>query len=944
MGLIKYGMRAFYRNKGRTLGIAVGVVIAITLFSGANIATDSLLSYKVLKGLDGVIVDLRATGPAWNSGELDDPAEVLDLFRSIQAEYAQIQTIIPLLCHFAQEEVVLNATGPIVWESAVFENRSMLVGLDGEVLQNSRLQGMVNITKGSFPAVNRSILLDELTARRHGVSVGDNLSLGVISFGAIPFYKRDITNLTIAGLFTIQDPTRLQGLLGTGYTVQDGQATILANFTTMHSIIDFLVPGYPLEGRLVTTYNFLIDHASFDAGDLASGKARLKQIEDAITAARGSFSYFVESHLYLAITEQENAIGEVRSLLLILTLPALMLGWYLTQSLYNQILERRAGEIGQLKSKGATKRQISSWFLLEASILGGMGGLVGYFGGYASANLFLMAQLQAEYPTFSSANLLHGSVFSFFFAVALAIGMCIASAAGPIRRLNQLPVVDVTKGRLNYATHDPWKSKYDVPALILGIVPILWMIIFTDQVVSMLPSNIIPIIMTVTAISMGLNLVAPFFLAYGVIKVVSGHSPTRLAAIAKGLGALMSRKHAWLIGRNVGGRPKQSGGLVFILALTVCLGFVIGIVKTSQQAFLRETTYIKYGADLRIDAYSSLVDTLLLKDELAGFSPDIAQVTMTGSVLPDTFKISQIFPDISVFPERLLICGLNATNYLDVVYFKTEYVASNDPAALFTNLASTPNGTLLLESWAAANGYQEGDTFTVAKTPLKIVGFFTVMPGYEDAAMVINFDDFISSFTSTDFSLPSYKLLAKMIPLPLVNGTQIAKNIQFHFRSRIYEVYSLEEEIATLETSGIGLVLDSLDIQYVFTIVIATAGVSIFIFRSFSERRREIATLRARGMSFGEVFKLQSGEGTTLVLLGVLLGLVGIPIAYTLNIQFGFVYGYNSPISPPFIVPESLFWQLGIMFVTLVVLVWLTSWLEVRRTAIPEIANALRVY
>jgi len=967
MGLIRYGIKALIRNRGRTIGIAIGVIIAITLISGTNIATDSLISYEVQKVLDDVVVDLRVTST------VDEPDQIMTILQTVKEEYDIIEDAFPFTYSSGHNDLILNASGSIYWPSINasgfnpnnFINHSMMVGLDYEILQNSRLQGFINITEGSFPNSNTNILLDEITAARYNVSVGANLSVGVFSTVysgtgmsyTTTNYTRDITNLTIAGLFAIQSYSHLQALVG--YPVEYNQTIIFTNFTIMHAMLDFFLPDTEYMGlKFPTTYNLLIDHASIDVIDLATSKSQLKKISNAIHSKGGiSFDFAMQENLYTTITLEEGMINNIRMMLLVVSLPALIIGLYLTMTLYNQTLERRIVEIGQLKSKGATKRQIASWFLFEASILGGIGGIIGYFGGFATSYIFLMANLQTEFPNFMSANLLHGSLFSLLFALALGVITCVLSVVGPIQRLNKLAVVDATKKQLNYKVYNPWKSKYDIPALILGAFPIVWMLIFSDQVIHMLPSEIRNIFLFISQTLTSVTFVAPFLLAYGIIKVLSGRSPSRFSKIAQKLATLVSRKNAHLIGRNIGGRPKQSGGLVFILALTICLGIVVSTIQTSQQAYMRDSTYVQVGADIQIRPSFSLClnDSLLLKNDIAKFSPDIERVTPTatvsgysrGSSTGSYTSFGGSGDDTSY--TLVQVCGINATEYPDVVRFRPDFVPSGDPDATFSKLADTLNGTLLLESWATESGYKEGDTFVV-KSPsgssvsLKITGFFNLMPGADYPISVINFEFLRNNFTSFSSFIPA-TLLVKMIPQPSMNGTQLAKNIKDAFASRIVDINSLEEELANSGRYGFESVLNVLDIEYAFIVLIATAGVAIIVYRSFSERQRDIATLRARGMSFGDLLKLQGGEGTTLVLFGLLLGLVGIPIAYTLNMQFGLTYGYGYTTIPrPFVLPLSLIWQLGLTFLILVAVVWIISWREVKRTKIPEIADILRIY
>ncbi len=974
MGLIGYGLRGLIRNRGRTFGIAIGVIIAITLISGTNIASDSMTSFEVQKSLDDTIIDLSVFSI------MDDPDGITAILQGVQESYTEIEAIIPLAgCSVARDLIALNATGPIYWPDInaswfaqeYFEDVAIMAGFDYLSLNHPRLQGMLNITEGSFPNNNASIMIDEVTASRYNLTMGSNLSIGLLSIAPkysgdcyiTTNYTRDITNLTIAGVFSIKDYSKVRDFLSF-YGLQYGHTVILTNFTTMRGLLDLFIPDvediFPWR---FNSYNLIIDHAIVDVFNLGPGKSLLIDISNEIYQAGGlPYHFSTIDNLYNTILFEEGLVNNFRYLYFLVSIPALLIGLYLTSTLYNQNLERRIAEIGQLKSKGATTRQIATWFLLESGIMGLIGGAVGYLGGFVLSPLFLQVTLQGEFPQFLSMNLLHGSVISLVFSLILGAGSCVISVIKPVRHLNKLAVVDATKEFINFKSIQPWKSRLDIPVLILGIIPIVWMLLINDAIFQLLPSDIRPIFILISQGMSAAAVIAPFFLAYGIIKLVVGRSPPRFSKIAQGIASIVSRKSAWLIGRNVGGRPKQSGGLVFILAMTICLGIVTSTTKASQSLYENNLAYAQVGADLKIglDRPDNRNYSFALKDVLPErYSPNIALITPAMRISMSARGAS----GSGSLTTSGYIIGLNATEYCDAVSFKPDFMSSGDPTLAFSELAKKPNGTLVMESWAKINGYRVGDPLflelgipdltspcggtTWSPFSFEIIGFYLALPGFKEGSMLTiaaNLD-YLNTTIPGFGSINSYAyLLAKMGDQPMVNGSTLATYIREDFYQNVTAVTSFEDALANSGNTGFASIVKILDVAYLFLVIIATAGLSIILARSFSERRREIATLRARGMEFRDLLKLQGGEGTTLVILGACLGTVGLLMAYFLNYEIGLGLAAFATVPRLFVIPLSLLWQVILTFIVLIAVVWIISWREVKQTNIPEIADILRVY
>ena len=142
------------------------------------------------------------------------------------------------------------------------------------------------------------------------------------------------------------------------------------------------------------------------------------QIQEAIPGAEAR-------PVYQVAETEGNILGRVGSLMALLAVAALVAAALAVASMMMAtVLERRA-EIGLFKSLGATDARVAPIFLLEASTVGLLGGVAGYFAGT------LMARHLAE-AVFGSPASIHWVILPP--AMALALVVTLAGSAVPLAR------------------------------------------------------------------------------------------------------------------------------------------------------------------------------------------------------------------------------------------------------------------------------------------------------------------------------------------------------------------------------------------------------------------------------------------------------------------------------------------------------------------------------
>jgi len=118
-------------------------------------------------------------------------------------------------------------------------------------------------------------------------------------------------------------------------------------------------------------------------------RTQIKQIETKIKVTGGTMILYVESRLDRIIENIAFEIALYQGIFLIISVPVIILGWFLTKTNFHLSYEKRRREIALLKVKGGVSKQLKFMFFFEAVIIGATGGALGVLGGNLTSTLVL---------------------------------------------------------------------------------------------------------------------------------------------------------------------------------------------------------------------------------------------------------------------------------------------------------------------------------------------------------------------------------------------------------------------------------------------------------------------------------------------------------------------------------------------------------------------------
>ncbi|MBQ9764630.1 MAG: ABC transporter permease [Lachnospiraceae bacterium] len=571
--------------------------------------------------------------------------------------------------------------------------------------------------------------------------------------------------------------------------------------------------------------------------------------------------------------------SQITATLIILEAPVLALLCAFLFMISTQLIQLEENEISQLKSRGASRVQIFFLYLLQSSLLAGLGIVGGIpLGSFlcqalGSANAFLEFVQRTPLEISITSEVL---IF-----VAGAALLSVLMTVLPALKHSKLSIVDAKRKR----------TRRPAP---------LWQKLFLD------------VIMLAVSIYGYYTFNKQRDNLY--LRVLAGESLDPLLFLSSslfilGLGLLCLRlqpllvKLIYTLGKKFW-KPANFTSLLqiirtgskqhFIMAFmifTVSLGIFFATVARTVLTNAENNTTYSLGADLIIQERWSDNSALLEENpglELVFYEPDInryvdmPEVESVAKVLRKdmTFRTadhSRIHVDLLAvntkdfgntiyMPDNLLVTHIN--NYLNV-------------------LSQVADGVLLSQNFKDVMGYSVGDTITLSlggtSFVATIVGFFDYWPGYLPSVTTINPDGTPASAENylaianyatvlSKWDITPYEIWIKLaddVDTDFIYNFAEENDIRYtKFTDLSAEVVKIHNETLFQGTNGI------LTMSFIVILVLYAIGFLIYWILSIKSRELLFGVLRAMGMSRAEIIHMLVNEQLFTGVLSIVLGCV----------------------------------------------------------------------
>jgi putative ABC transport system permease protein len=513
---------------------------------------------------------------------------------------------------------------------------------------------------------------------------------------------------------------------------------------------------------------------------------------------------------------------------------ALFAGAFLIFNTLSMTVGERIREVGLLRAAGATRRQVSSYMLTQALIVGVIGSLLGLvLGAILAAGMF------AYVRTVGSVALDHAVLPLEALAVAFVVGVLVTLAAAlePARRAGHIQPVEALKARLDLPAARQarlrWLAVVFIAIALLGVV--VW------------PRGA------------GGAGVGQALVVYAILLIATLLIPFLLPAVARVAGvpfAIVLRFEERLArGSVVRDRSRTAltlGGLTIGLAMIVALGGVGQHARAAAGAWIADV--------IPGDLVATSVLPVPTDDGMAAY--------LTESV-PGIARVSPIATfEIAVRGARTDAAAVVGSDM--AADGRLRFVAGDRSAAL--SALDAGGATILPAGLAERLGLIVGDVVKVPTADgrtldLQVVGIVErSIPGRGGEAMLVGWTDATTSLGVAGADLFAVRLAPDAPPSTRDALTVVAT-------SQSLEIVTLDR-IQGAISDALGRIFGLFDALAAVAVLIAALGIANTLSMNVLERVREIGILRAAGMTRRQVWRSVVVEAGILGLAGAILGVI----------------------------------------------------------------------
>ena len=870
-------LKAWAKDYRRSAALALGVIMAIALFTGMNINIDA----SSVKLLDAILSNLPADALVYRIGSMEGGPEGgwPALAENISAVrwVIDVETVIYLsLMPAPYMHVEVNGRARSLEETTNNYTKPIYVGSLSEGLVE---KAELTLTEGSWDLADHGVVLSSRLAKAIGAGVGDKLVLVVnmAVFGQVLTWRSP--ELEVRGVVYMSEEaiSYLSARLVRAGMPIPGRAGVQApllmclSYEALKELVEQFPGGERLD--LVFLYYVWVDRNDLlDPWNLDATEERLSEFELELRSSVQEYDTNVIVYLSYAINIFKSALNGIRFMTGALSFPVFLLCWYLVLTAGYLISGAKRREVGLLRVRGASSRSIFLSYMLTALLVGLLGSLLGILAGMGVAQAYF-ALSGEELPS----KVLTGPLEPEMIGLELGLGcaICLVASIKPARMASKLAPVEATKEYVEAEAVEGWKpGKLVLASFILGAVKM------AEWAAGIRPLEILesvqglPFFITIAfyiyAIfdAFVLNFLGPIFFIYGstCLLVRSSKRLYRMASVlAKPLGPIKE-----LVSRNLSRNPVRASRVAFLISIAIAFGSVMSLLAASVMDAQVRTARAVVGSDVRVEVFE-------------GVGPDFAQeLTALEGVEEATAVLYG--PWLEVKPAGPAYCYVvDPRAFSRVAYIEEDFCQPGMREAL-AEMSEDSHKVLVSEALADDYHLDVGDELLVGRATwiegggsyeaVEVAGVVKVFPG-----------SVVSPFAQDYFLVLSYDLseelgLTDLLPYFLVKvraGREpgdVAEAIEEAFPDLVSRTYTVDEVLAESPLVMVGEVIYSfLRQSFVCSLAAATSGLALTALIGVRERTYEIGLLRARGMERKQVILALAYEYLIVSIIGLAIGI-----------------------------------------------------------------------
>jgi len=877
--IFSYAWKLVTRNPRRTLTYLFGLALAVGLFAGILFFVDVTARQMTATAIAPVKIDIIAHGTKPDVN-ITDAAPTIATQRGVSAAE-------PVYAADFASAVKVNGDHPSP-AGRMF------------AIQPSYLQTF-DVLQISSGAVDPSgAVISEAMAIAQNIQVGDSIQL---SFNGV---SQPVT-LPVTGIANLDNAdalfataTEAENAIVSDVVIVDQSwfgANLLQPLTTVAADPNTVaIPGIiTLDPQVHVRIN----------RDLLPGDPTLAALH-AESLRRGVERLFPgqlksSDNLSGAFKAAKGDVLSAKILFIFLGLPGVALAAYLSKFAAELFAESQRREISLLRTRGATPAQITGIVAMTSVFLaiGGsaLGLLFGILALYASAG----SQLTASLNPFASS--FDWNLFATSASIAFAAGLILTFLAaflptfGALRR-------EITQERrsVRRVESDPfWKRSY-LDFILLGAAAV-------SLYITQINGGFKPTGNEGAAITLSFYIfLTPFFAWTGLTLLVLRLIEKGLAASGNQIGSLFRRVFGEIgevAGKSLARRASRISAAVTIIALTLSFGVSLAIFqKTYANEKQLDSQYI-VGSDIRFTPALNTPQNADFASQLQ--IPGVTSVTgvvrdtqaLVGSEKNTVYGIDlSTFRQTAYLPDSFFVDG-NAQQTIDAMTNRTTNYAPGSAKQVLDALANTPNGVIISVEQAEKYNIRVGDpvllrlynraTNQYTDVQTQAVGLFIYFPtSAQDSDFILNRDFMVKS---SGYSAMNYFLIKTDGSSQTIQNVTSSLTAQYKNVMPV-RIQTIDTVVKTESSSLTSLNLGGLGaMERLYTIIVVSMGLAIFLLAMINERQREFGAMRALGANLNHLRRFLFTEALAIGGLSLVIGAgVGVLLARLLVLLLGVIF------------------------------------------------------
>ena len=783
--MFKVSLRSLLSHKLRLVLTAVAVILGVTFVSGTLVLTDTIRNTfeGVLSNVDkGVAVQVKGPAPATAAGRLS--GATLPLQESVLAKVQEVSGVADAVGVVERSGVSLLTNGQVVGGT----DQRTLLGLNW--ISDSQLSTF-ELTSGTAPKTSNQVVINARTATDGHLVIGQQIQ--------VSFEASTAQTFVISGIATF-----------------GGQSSIATE-------------GFALF-TLPTAESLLEANSTFDVIDVSaqSGVTDL-QLRDRVASALSGTSVQVQTGAQAASQTEQNAVTEINEFigipLLVFAFVAVFVGSFLIANTFSILVAQRTQELALLRALGATRGQVFTEVITQATLTGILASLAGFLLGILVADgLIHLVGSSAKLSVQLNALIVSLLVGTIITVVAAALPARRATRIAPVAALSQaqpeiqpLPAIRIGAGLV----------------LFLGGTAALLQTLFTASAAA--GPNLQVLGLSILGIFLGTALLAPILV--------------RPVATVLGWPARLRGAPGRLAGENARRNPRRTSVTAAALMVGLALVTAVAVLVDSFEASI----------DQAIDG-TVRAQLVVLDEGSGGFSPEVATSLREDPKLADVSEIRG--SDALVGDIATGVTGLDTSNMGSIFSFSMTSGAASS--------IDTTDTTIVDSTEAATENVHVGSAVTMTfpdgdKVRMDVGGIYTpdaLISGYLVSLNTLNPQ--LTTVRDADVAVN---------PAPGVSLADADASMLNDLRAYPELSGLTKTQYKNLISTGLNAFLNLIYVMLGLAIIIAVVGIVNTLALSVLERTREIGLLRAVGMTRGQTREMVAWESVIIALLGAVLGL-----------------------------------------------------------------------